>query len=311
VRKFDRNYYLAIQKTAPSDAPVEFLEVPNELTVQFDIKRHSFGDSNYAQIKIYNLSRQSANSILKTDYDFNLMKQVIFQAGYGDGPSWPLLFTGNCSTVKSVREGNNYVTTIEAFDAGFAYSNAKLPVPFTSPEGATRQSLITQMAKTLATPENGSVQLGAIGTAGGYLLDSIPKGNSYTGNPLNLIAEMTGGFGTNLMFVDQNRLHVLDKLHGEVIQTPTVPKITASSGLLGTPVRESNMLYFDTLLESNLLVGQQIFLDAQTVQNYNTNYIVISLQHKGTISKAVCAEAITSIGVFCTTLTPIPLPVAS
>lgn len=268
------------------------------LTVEFDISRHAFGSVNYARFRIYNLSKLHASLILKNWNDFGLYKRVVFQAGYGPGPL-PVLFTGNASQVQSVREGNDYVTTIESFDAGFAYSASQISINV--PQDTVRSDLIDQLVQSLAAY---NINAGAIGNS---FTDTVKRGSSFSGSPISILKELTNG----QFFVDQGRANAIAIVNGEVIQTPTIPTINSASGLLGTPTREQTVLNFDTLFEPTLIVGQRVFLQSNQNFNYNQNYAITHLRHKGTISAAICGDAVTSIGVFCTNLTPIPIPVQS
>lgn len=295
--KFGRTYFLSIQENTPPGAPQKFLTVQLPFTIEFDINRNSLGSVNTAKIRIYNLSPKNSNLILKNWNDYDRRKLVTLYAGYGNVPgvTLPIIFTGNASQVQTVREGTNYITTIQAFDGGLAFSTGDISI--TVPQDIQRASLISQMIQTLRPL---GLTQGAIGKS---FNDVIPAGSQFSGSTMDILTQLTGGQA----FVDNGRVNCLAKQNGEVIKTPTVPIINSASGLLGTPMREQTHLNFDSLFEPSLVVGQQVFLQSLQQFNYNTTYSVISLRHNGTISGAVCGDATTSIGVFCNALTPIPV----
>lgn len=270
--KYNRNYELVIQKRDGT-----FLRITRPFTVEFDIHRNSLSSANTCSIRIYNLNQNSRNQIRKDQFDFGDLRTIGFSAGYGDKLS--LAFAGNITQAWSVREGTNMITQIECYDGGFAYVNAITSNQY--PAGTQVGSIIDSLARTLP-----GVQVGAIGDFPGQ----ISRGNSYTGNTIERLTEITGGS----FFIDNGKANCLRD--GECLDGD-IPLINAEAGLLGTPVKEQQYINLELLFEPSIAVGQLIQLQSVTAEVFNGSHKVLSIKHRGIISDAVSGSAVTSLGL--------------
>lgn len=279
--KWSRNYQLLVQTATGDTITVNSVKTP--LTVEFDITRNFLTSANVAQIKILNLSPTHRNLIRKDVTDYGSYRLVNLFAGYGSNiPNLPLLFAGSVTSCYSAREGQNFVTTIECLDGGFAFVNGSVSQNF--PANTPWSDVVT----TLISEGLPNVATGYIGSLPG----SLVKGNSFTGNTMDILREITGG----AIFIDRNLANVLS--NAEYIadaSTASVTLINSQSGLLGTPIRQQYLLTFDMILEPRLIIGQRVFLESMTDQNFNGYYKVSSVKHRGIISPVVSGEAITSV----------------
>lgn len=245
-------------------------------TVEFDITRNTLTSANVCQIRIYNLSPKNRNLIRKNVNDYNIFRLITLKAGYGS--NMPVIFTGNITQAWSVREGVNFITQIECFDGGFAFANSLSNVVF--PANTAQNTVI----KTL-TEDLDHVSVGAIGSYPGQL----SRGNSYSGSTTGLLAQITGGG----FFIDNGRANVLGT-NECLLDIGGTKVINAKLGLLGTPVLERTIVHFDMIFEPSLFPAQRIFLESATDVNFNGDYKVTAVKHRGMISAAVCGEAITT-----------------
>lgn len=273
--KLGRNYHLSVQVPRTSN----FIEIELPFTIEFDIQRNNLASSSVASIRIYNLNEDTRNKIRKDQMDYGVLQSIRLKAGYGS--DLYTIFEGNTQQVWSVREGTNMVTQIQSFDGGFAFVNSDFNNTF--PAGTSRQDMIAKAAGSL---KGAGLEIGAIGNYPG----AIAKGNSYSGPTMEILNTMTGG-GT---FVDNNKIFCLGD--SEYVQG-TLETINSDTGLLGTPVREQTFLNFSMIFEPRLRICQKVKLESSTGKNYNGEYRVISLQHKGMISPSVCGDLTTSVGV--------------
>ena len=276
--KFGRNYYLSVQGAAG-----ETLIIQPPFTIEFDITRNILSSQNFSSIRIYNLALNTRNELRKDAWAYDDLRTVVLKAGYGN--NLPIIFAGNISQAWSVREGVNFITQIECFDGGFAFTNGVTTQNF--PEGTNQETVIDTLVNSLSPL---GVTPGVIGSYPGQ----NQRANSYTGSTTDILTELTGGG----FFIDNGKVHCLgdsECLNGEI------QIIDSSSGLLGTPVRENTYLNFEILFEPRLIIGQKIKLQSITGANFNSFYKVVSLKHKGMISPAVCGDATTSVGVFAPT----------
>lgn len=271
--KFNRNYILSVETQNG-----EVLIIKPPFTVEFDITRNILSSANVCSIRIYNLSQNNRNKIRFDKQDTFDYRSVQLQAGYGE--NLPVIFAGSVTQAWSVREGTNFISSIECFDGGFAFNTGQTNIVF--PEGTSQETLLETLATSLP-----AVSLGAVGSFPG----SLSRAASLSGNTTDLLRELSGG----AFFIDNGKVHLLgdsECLEGSMLL------VNASSGLLGTPVRERTVLTFDMIFEPRLLVGQKIQLESGTDVNFNGFYKVISLKHRGMISPSVCGNAVTSVGMW-------------
>ncbi len=275
--KFGRKYLLEIQideagKTMPIELP---------FTVEFDIERTTLGSSNVAKFRIYNLSKTSRDLLRFNVSNYGgPFRALSFRAGYGE--NIPLVFSGNVHQAFSHRQGVDFITEIECYDGGFAIVNgvANLPPPIL---GTPFQSIIVTLMTQLP-----HTQFGGIGNYPGVLT----KGNAYTGNLVQNLQTLTG----NGFFIDRGKSYALNT--EEYLATAdSLQVINAASGLIGSPMLEQTKVTFDMIFEPTLQVGSKIFLESLTENNFDGEYKVTAVKHRGMISGAVSGTC-TTIGEF-------------
>lgn len=271
--KLGRNYSLAIQT---QDNQILLVDPP--FTVEFDITRNILTSANVCQIRIYNLSANNRAQIRKDINDTVTFKSVQLSAGYGD--NLPVVFNGNITQAWSVREGVNFITTIESFDGGFAFANGQTNTSF--PATTAQKSVVETLATSLPF-----VSLGAVGKIDG----SLSRGNAYSGNTCDILRDITGGG----FFIDNGKAYILNE---NECRDNEMLLINSQSGLLGTPLLERTILSFDMIFEPRLVVGQKIQLESSTGQNFNGFYKIISLKHRALISPTISGDAVTSVGMY-------------
>lgn len=297
LSKFGREYLLTIQTDDAGDT----IKINYPITLEFDINRKLFSSLNTGHFRIYNLSQLHRNQIRFSAWNVGTYRQIQLRAGYSTSLSLPALanlpvvFQGNITQASSMREGPNFITTIEALDGGFAFNNPSengtaLP---TFPAGTPNQTIITTVADALP-----KTSLGAIGSFPG----SSGTGASFIGPPQEILSQYTGGG----FFIDNESVNCLNT--NEVIESSNIPLINAQAGLLNTPALEQYWLYFDMIFEPRLQIGQLIALQSSTDFLFNGQAKVVSIHHRGVISGAVCGEAITTVGLDLSTQAWLPVP---
>lgn len=292
--KFGRNYSLSIQL---QDGSLLTVELP--FTIEFDITRNILSSANVCQIRIYNLSENNRNLIRFDFSNYGTVRKISLQAGYG--LNLPVVFKGNITQAWSVREGVNFITTIECFDGGEAFINGISPDSTIFPEGTPMKTVYETLLDNLP-----NVNIGVIGPSfildksGGPLVTS--RSNSYNGLLADIITELSG----RAFFIDNGTANILGNnecLEGQVAL------IDASTGLLNTPLREDNIVTFDMIFEPGIVIGQIIELNSLTnnalssintssTDNVNGFYKIVSTKHRGMISESVCGDAITTLEFF-------------
>jgi hypothetical protein len=282
MQKFNRNYVLNV---GTAGGGLLTIELP--FTVEFDITRNTLTSANVCSIRIYNLSKNN-RSLLRFDAT-NLGEYRVVQLFAGYGLNLAQIFSGNITQAWSVREGVNFVTTIECFDGGYAFNNGTTNLTF--PQGTAMATVIGTLAGSLP-----KTLPGYLGSYPGVL----PRGIAISGNTLNILRDLTGGG----VFIDQGAVNCLG--NNECIPASGITVIDDTTGLLGTPLLEQFYLNFDLIFEPRLQVGQQVQLNTTTgplqvnsnKSLWNGTYKVVGIKHHGVISGAVCGECTTSVEVF-------------
>lgn len=270
--KLGRNYFLKIQKPEG-----DFLEVRLPFSMEFDIQRNILSSANTSAIRVYNLSPNNRNQIRKDSTDFDLLIAVELQAGYGK--NMPTIFRGNVKQAWSHRQKVDFITEIQSFDGGFALVNGVTNQTFQ--ENTPNVNILRNLMNDLP-----AVSPGTIGSFPGSTL----RGAAYSGRTADILTELSGG----TFFIDNEKAHCLGE--NECLQG-SIEVLDSSSGLLGTPIREQNLLHIEIMFEPRLLLGQKIELRSIGSPNFNGFYRVMTIHHRGMISESVCGEAITMVGL--------------
>jgi hypothetical protein len=283
--KFGRNYVLLVMPT-PTSTPVVIGPYSN-LTMEFNVVRNTFGSSNESEVRVTNLS-SATREILRKDWTMQGVSSPM-AIGVGHGASTPFIFAGNMRLGQSVREGTEYITTLQGFTLGDIYQNAEFSATFL--KGTPNGIVIRALMNSLMFDKQGfptGITIGGIGVFPGEL----DKDEPVSGNTCHILTERTGrGF-----FIDNNQAFAMNM--GDALPTSDMPIISSASGLLGTPTRDGSFLRFDMLLEPRLRIGQTVQLISVTELPYQGYFKVVELRHRGIVSPVVCGDAITTVGLF-------------
>ena len=273
--KWTRNYILSIQVEGG------WIDITMPFTLTFSISRNTLAQANTGRFTILNLSEDTRRKIYKDKYKTNIYKGIELRAGYGDTKeTLPLIFKGNIKQAYSQRNGVNYETEIEAYDAGFAYVNGNTSRAFA--EGTSDKQILETLIKDLP-----NISVGKIGSFG----DKLPRGNSMQGQTIELIKNVA----KSNFFVDNEKAYCLQE---NECYKGNIQKITSDSGLLGSPLREETLLTFSIMFEPRLQLGQYIELESQTEKLFNGQYKVIGVEHQGTISDAQSGKCTTKVSLY-------------
>ena len=81
----------------------------DDLRIDFDIERTDTREANRAVVRVYNLTNETSSQITEAD------GHILLRAGYKDEATGTI-FTGDILRGTRTYEGNDYITTIEAYD---------------------------------------------------------------------------------------------------------------------------------------------------------------------------------------------------
>jgi hypothetical protein len=299
--KFERSYELRVQR---EDAT--FRVIKNPLTVKFNIQRNNLLSVNSAQFDIINLNPTSRKEIRRDEWNLKYDKRVLFMAGYQDNMS--ICFNGMVQQAYSVREGVDFVTHIEGFDNPIAVKQTPFSKEYR--KGQTYQTLMNDIVGALAI--NG-VKRGAISNR--YFIPS--KNISTTLDQLAFQKDVTiSGYALDIArayfgpkaYVDNSTINYLNE---DEYSRASLEVISSDTGLLGTPRQSNQTVYVDILFQPGLSCGQKITLDSiegleyektdnrplPRNPNFNGDYRIMGITHKGVISDAIGGEAVTTLAL--------------
>lgn len=283
--KFRRNYELTINFETG-----DTLTIRPPFTLEFNVVRSILSSANVCQLRVYNLSKLNRNRIRFNISNYGTYRGISLKAGYGDNISE--IFRGNISQAWSVREVTDWITQIECYDGGFAFTNAITDASFVA--GTPERVVFGKIIKDLPHVSEGAI---------GNFFDVIPRGNSYSGSTKDILSNITGG----AFFVDSEKANILKTNEYYTSQGGKPLLINASSGLLSTPIQEQTIVRFEMLLEAQLNIGSAAFLDSITGDNFNGLYKITAISHRGVISDVVSGTAVTT-GEFFYDKALIPVP---
>ena len=273
--KFGYNYVLEVGTDTGG-----ILQIEPPFTIAFDIIRNTLTSANVCQVRIYNLSVNNRSKLRFNASNYGEFRMIRLSAGFGQRIK--TIFTGNISQAWSVREGVDMVTTIECYDGGFAFQNGV--VSRTYPAETDQKEIYRDLIGTLP-----HVEVGKIGEFGG----TLSRANSYMGITADVLYDISGG----AFFVDAGKGNVLGTNEYFSNGGP-ITKISAETGLLGTPVLEQSIVHVDMLFEPGLEPGTLVLLDSITERSFNNNvdglYKITGVKHRGMISESVASSVVTT-----------------
>jgi hypothetical protein len=226
----------------------------SELRLRFSIRRGDLQTPNTADIRVYNVSDQTADRIrqLLPSPEFT---RVLVQGGY-EG-NFGVLFDGEIKQVCRGRESSTdtYID-ITAADGDSAYNFAISAVSLAA--GSTPKDQVSAILKDMATH----------GVTQGYTPD-LP------GNPLPRGKVIYGMSRDEMRKVAENTRTAWSIQNGKLTMIPEsayiegdIPVITSATGMIGLPEQTQNGINVRVLLNPNIKIGQAIKLDNKSVQGY-------------------------------------------
>lgn len=278
--KFGRTFTLKIQ----IDDALNSVEIVYPMTLEFTVVRNTFASANTGSFTIYNLGIDRRRQIYHDRYDTLNYRQIILQAGYESDQNTPLstIFQGNVQSAYSYKRKQDWTTKLECFDGGFGILNGQASVSLGA--GWDVNNAIKQITKTMPNVTTGTISLPGMEST---------RGLSLFGNGWDIIRRLSGN---NTTFIDNEKVNAVAQ--GTYITPPDgIPLISSDTGLLGTPRKLGALLEVDMIFEPRIVINQLVALESEE-SYYNGQYAVMGFTHRGTISGAVCGDAITTLSLW-------------
>lgn len=218
-----------------------------DLRVTFKIERGSLETPNAADIRVYNLSDQTASKVQKE------FTRVILQGGYRDNTG--ILFAGNVIQIRRGKE-NGTDTWLEIFagDGDRAYNFATVNTTLSAGTSTTDEVRVCQQAFT------------AKGVEGGFMPDlsgiKRRRGKVMYGMARKYLRDVAVNEGCSWSMQD-DKLQIVKNdayLPGEAVV------LTAQTGLIGTPEQTNEGIKVRCLINPRLRINGRIKLDNTSIQ---------------------------------------------
>ncbi len=221
----------------------------SELRFKFSISRGDIQTPNSADIRIYNLSEQTAQAVQKE------FTRVILQAGY-EG-NFGVIFDGQ---IKQVRRGRETQTDtyldITAADGDSAYNFA-----FSSTSLAAGSTPIDHFNVL-------SNDMGKYGVSEGYTPElqgnPLPRGKVFYGMSRDIMRSVAKNTDCSWSIQDGK----LTMIPLTAYAPGDIPVLTSATGVIGLPEQTQNGIRLKILLNPNIKIGQAVKLDNASIQRY-------------------------------------------
>lgn len=233
------------------------------LRIKFSTKKGDLQTPNSADIRVYNLSDETAQRVQKE------FTRVTLQAGYEE--NFGVIFSGNVKQVRRGREnGTDTFLDIFAADGDAAYNFAT--VNTTLAAGAGQKDVVGACAASMQ--QHGVSQGHAPELAG----PQMPRGQVLYGMTRDHLRTSAQSTATSWSIQD-GKLTMIERtgyLPGQAVV------LTAKTGLVGTPEQSQDGVRARCLLNPQLRVGSRVKIDNRSIlrAKIDMNYTAINMTPK-------------------------------
>lgn len=279
AEKYQRIYNLLVESRELGTALKLTNNLKEGLTIEFDVDRGIYGGFGTLNLNIYNLSRSSRSYVFQDtwDRDVNSVRTVALEAGY-QFLGLSTIFIGHIQQAYSYRKQSDIITNIQAIDGGLLSSTAEIHE--TLQKGTMRSEVVRRLVSKIGLKE-GKIDIEDVPFEVGFQLD---------GNAFKLLKTYAGR--DREVWITDGEVNVMktsQALKG------TVRKISAENGLLNVPQHKGGSLVLDMVFEPRLTIGQVVEVESTIAPEFNGQYKIIGLKHKGIISSTQAGQATTTV----------------
>lgn len=283
MAKFNPHYKLKL-RYLQGDKIVEAV-ITDPISIRFNVSKNTFQSSNTTRITVYNMDAEHREGMYHDRLLFNIekTKTVTLYAGYGDAKTnLTLISFGYVQQCYSTRQGTDIITEIDVQD----------PDILTQYTSKTFKAGTQKKEAYLNILREGLPDLiEGVGTES--INGKFEINTTFDGLSFDMINMITG----NHTFIDDNTLHTL--YDHQTISNYGVYYIASETGLLGTPVRQDNILQIKMLFEPTIKIGQLVEIKTETANNkyFNGQYKVVGLSHDCSISQSEGGSRTTTLNL--------------
>lgn len=223
----------------------EGIEISN-LRITFQIDKTSESSSNKAKIQIFNMTEANRRSVENE----NLI--VILKAGYAGFEQTPIaqaLFIGDVIKASTVKQGTDFITTLEAGDSEKKLLNKRIEKSYES--GTFMTTIIKDLSQQLGV---------AIADISDIVSAQFVNGGVISGKIKDVLDQITERMGISWN-VQDGELHV-----GSTTKTDdaTAVELTPDTGLIGSPTRREKGVELMAFINPGLRPNKTIKVESTT-----------------------------------------------
>ena len=230
------------------------------LRTQFRLEKNNQPDPNDGEITVWNLS-PSTRKLIQAQANQPGGVPLILKAGYGTADNAQILFYGDILPygIAVARNGPDWLTTFRIGDGLSSYRGDRVALAQFPPNSSV-STVVTGLIKQLSSDKiNFSNVLSSIGGLLTGKPQTYPKGTVVHGGVLQEVNKILKGHG--IVCTCQNGTLVVAPIGGTAAVTGTVPSLSSSTGLIGSPEpSKDNFIKFKCLLRPEILPFGKVFV---------------------------------------------------
>jgi len=238
----------------------------DQLKIDFDIQKDNTQESNKGNIKVYNISKDTAKNIESASV-------VILKAGYADEGELPVLSQADTYDIKTYNEGVNRVTEISI---GEGINALQKDISISLDGAVSIKDIIKSVIDKLGLPESVSDKLQ------GVVDKKYPNGYNTKEKAKNIIKTVQESLGINIT-VQNNEISLYTGVNEGLAY-----RLTPNTGLIRSPERiikkENGGKRYGWRCKCLLVpqINPDNIVQIKSNEIDDVQYRVINVQHKGT-----------------------------
>ena len=230
----------------------------NNLRVAFDIDKTINEKPNPATFRVWNLNRTHINQLLSQEF-----KKLVLSVGYKELRT---IYAGDITKVRIIRDGVDFILTIECADGYKAYTQARAET--TLKAGASDEQIINEIQKTMQ-----GVKVGAIDTPNQR---KLPRGRVLCGDSREILNRVARNNQADWSIQDGNLIF----LPKDKVLNDEAVLLSQETGMIGAPEQTDDGLELSCLLNPALQIGGLVEVQS-IIEHFNGEYKIIKLAHSG------------------------------
>ncbi len=246
----------------------------DNLRVSFDIEKNSNSEPNNGSIFVYNLNEKNRNRISSGEFN-----KAILAVGY-EQPR--VIYGGDVLSVVQHREDLDFITELILGDGQKDIEGAMISVTVKS--GSTDADIIKECLKTMPNTETEVIELPN--------KRALPRSKVMNANTRDILTGVAKNQNADWSIQD-GALIILPK--DKVLSDNEGFVLNQNTGMIGSPQRTNDGMEVRCLLNASMQIGGLVRVES-IIKEYNGDYKITKLQHKGDISTNDWTTIITCIG---------------